>query len=299
MDTDISPLTLDFYRNFADDYDFLYLLADVSGTNAAGLASIVRWDGTSGVGIGDAFDGGQAFGSAARLKMVVVLGMQSMNGTLLDSGPTLHETLHYWSMYLDPSFGFGDGHWGTASTDGSHGGFDRASVICRATGQAPTGTVPSCPVASGRMKVRTAPFSTCCNADVKGYSPIELYLMGLVPANQVAPIWVMEDAVYEDPVWADGGMSNIVAMDYDILRFHVVTVDNIIAAHGTRPPATQRDFRGAFVLATATAATPSQLDRAARWARRFSGDEKTPTSGVISFGEAARGMATMTTRLRP
>ena len=295
---DVKPLTMEFYRNFGDDYDFLYLLADVSGSQAAGLAATLRWDGTTGVGTIEAFDDGQPYGSAARLKMIVFLGMQTRNGSLLDGGPTLHETLHYWSAHLDPSFGFADGHWGTVSTDGSHGGFIRDSLLCRATGQPPTGAVPACPLEAGRMKVRTAPFSPCCNEEWKGYSPIELYLMGLAPASQVAPIWVMDDAIYEAPVWADGGTS-IIAMDYDIQRFHVVTVDNIIATHGTRPPATQRDFRAAFVLVTAAAAAPSQLDRAARWARRFSGDEKSPTTGPISFGEATRGMATMTTRLRP
>jgi hypothetical protein len=66
-----------------------------------------------------------------------------------------------------------------------------------------------------------------------------------------------------------------------------------------RPAATQTDFRAAFVLVTQTPATPDQLERIARWARRFSGEEVDPTSGVLSFGAATGGRATMTTRLHP
>jgi hypothetical protein len=220
---------------------------------------------------------------------------------VFENGPTVHETLHHWSMLLDSSFGFDNArsHWGASSADGVHGGFDRSTVICRATGRPPTGTPPACPLdGGGRMRVRTAPFS-CCLTDMKLMSPIELYLMGLVPANQVAPLWVMDSPMYEGPVFADAG-SSIVAMNYSLQRFRIVTVEDIIAKHGVRPPATQRDFRGAFVLVTPQPATQAQLERVARWARRFSGEEKAPASlGVISFSEATRGLATMVTRLRP
>jgi hypothetical protein len=108
----------------------------------------------------------------------------------------------------------------------------------------------------------------------------------------------MDSPNYIGPVTDDAG-SNIVAMDFDIASFHVVTVADIIAKEGPRPAATQKDFRAAFVLVTATAATPDQMDRIARWARRFSGEEVDPTTGVIAFPSATGGRATMTTRLHP
>jgi hypothetical protein len=294
---DLTPITKEFYQTFADNYDFIYLFAEVSGM--AEVSMTVRWDGTSGVGIGAAFDD-QTWGSAARLKQVISFGTL-VNGTPFESGPTLHETLHHWSMYLDSSFGFdtATGHWGTASANGLHGGFDNSTVVCRDNGQKPTGTVPACPLnSSQRMNIRLAPFSPCCVADIKPYSPPELYLMGLVPASQVAPLWVMDSPKYDGPVMADAG-GNIVAMDYDIASFHVVTIDEIIAKEGMRPPATQTAFRGAFVLVTPTPATSDQLGRIARWARRFSGEEVDPTTGVFSFSKATGGLATMTTRLLP
>ena len=294
---DLTTITKEFYQHFADDYDFIYLFAEVSGQ--ADISVLVRWDGTSGVGIGAAMDD-TSFGSPARLKQVITFGTL-VNGTPFESGPTLHETLHHWSMYLDSSFGFdtASGHWGYASANGLHGGFDNSTVVCRDNGQKPTGSTPACPLTAGqRMNIQVAPFSPCCVADIKPYSPIELYLMGLVPSSQVSPLWVMDSPTYDGPVTADGG-GNIIAMNYDIASFHVVTVDDIIAKEGTRPAATQTAFRAAFVLVTQTAATSDQLGRIARWARRFSGEEVDPTTGVISFGAATGGRATMTTKLNP
>lgn len=291
---DLTLVTKEFYKSFADDYDFLYLFAEVSGQ--ADVSVMVRWDGTSGVGLGAAFDD-QTWGSPARLKQVISFATL-VNGMPYDSGPTLHETLHHWSMYLDSSFGFdtASGHWGYASANGLHGGFASDTVVCRDNGQKPTGTVPACPLnASHRMNISVAPFSQCCVADIKPYSPVELYLMGLVPSTQVTPLWVMDSPVYDGPVTTDAG--NIVAMNYDIASFHVVTVDQIIAKEGARPAATQTAFRAAFVLVTQTAATTAQMDRIARWARRFSGEEVDPTTGILSFGKATGGLATMTTRL--
>ena len=294
---DLTATTKEFYQTFADDYDFLYLFAEVpAGTGD--LSTMVRWDGTSGVGIGAAFDD-QTWGSAARLKQVIALGTL-LNGVPFESGPTLHETLHHWSMYLDSSFGFdtATGHWGRASADGLHGGFNRDSVLCRDNGMKPTGTVPACPLnSSQRMNVSTAPFSPCCVADIKPYSPVELYLMGLVPKTQVAPLWVMDSPVYDGPVTTDAGV--ITAMNFDIASFHVVTVDDIIAKEGMRPAATQTAFRAAFVLVTSTTATTAQMERIARWARRFSGEEVDPTTGIYSFSRATGGLATMTTKLKP
>jgi hypothetical protein len=293
---DLTPITKEFYKSFADNYDFIYLFAEVSGQ--ADISSIVRWDGTSGVGVGAAFDD-PSWGSPSRLKQVISFGTV-VAGMPYDSGPTLHETLHHWSMYLDASFGFDSatGHWGDASANGLHGGFDSSTVTCRDNGQKPTGATPACPLnESSRMNISVAPFSPCCVADIKPYSPIELYLMGLVPSSQIAPLWVMDSPTYDGPVTTDAGV--ITAMNFDVASFHTVTIDQIIAKEGTRPAASQTDFRAAFILVTATPATSDQMERIARWARRFSGEEVDPTTGIYSFGKATGGRATMTTRLMP
>ena len=292
-----NAIAKEFYKSFPDDYDFLYLLAEVESSAASGVSIPVRWDGTSGVGRGPATDD-QSWGSTARLKQVIVMGTL-VKGTVISSGPTLHETLHYWGVYLDTSFGFEGVHWGKSSADGLLGGFNRDSLVCRDTGAKPTGTMPSCPLdSSGRMKTSVAPFSSCCISDIKKYSDIELYLMGLLPASDVNSLWVMDDPVYEGPVWTDAS-TNIAAMNYNVSGLHVVTVNEIIAKHGARPAATQTAFHAAFIMVTAQPATQTQLDTIALWARRFSGEEHTPTSGIISFSDATSGRATMTTQLRP
>jgi hypothetical protein len=292
---DLRTVTTEFYKSFADDYDFIYLFADVA-SGLGDLSVTVRWDGTTGTGLTAQED--PTFGSAARLKQVMAFGTIAA-GMPFEFGPTLHETLHHWAVFLDPSFGFENPHWGYSSANGPLGGFDNSTVICHDNGQKPTGSPPACPLTSAqRMNIRLAPFSDCCVSDIKPYSPIDLYLMGLVPANQVPPLWVMDDPKYVGPVTDDAG-SNIIAMDYDIASFHVVTIDDIIAKEGMRPAATQTDFRAAFVMVTANPATSEQMERTARWARRFSGEEYDPYVGVISFPAATGGRATMTTRLHP
>jgi hypothetical protein len=148
------------------------------------------------------------------------------------------------------------------------------------------------------MKVSTAPFSPCCSSDVMPYGAIELYLMGLLPASQVPALWVMDDPVYEGPVFNDAS-TNIASMNFDVQKLHAVSIADIVAVQGARPAATQTAFRAAFVLITAQPATDDQMGRIARWARRFSGEQHDPTTGVISFSDATGGRATMTTKLKP
>ena len=173
-----------------------------------------------------------SYGSAARLKQVITFGTL-VNGTPFESGPTLHETLHHWSMYLDSSFGFDEARQGTggyASANGLHGGF----------AQQHRGVQRQRPEADG-LDFESGVPAHCGPADEHpagallallrrghhqlSYSPItELYLMGLVPSSQVvSPLWVAMGQARRTsgPVTADGG-GNIIAMNYDIASFHVV-----------------------------------------------------------------------------
>jgi hypothetical protein len=75
------------------------------------------------------------------------------------------------------------------------------------------------------------------------YGAIELYLMGLLPASQVPALWVMDDPVYEGPVFNDAS-TNIASMNFDVQKLHAVSIADIVAVHGARPAATQTAFRG-------------------------------------------------------
>lgn len=287
-DPDLGPVAKQFFQTYGDDYDFLYFLADT--TTGTGQFLPVRYPATPSIGLPAALDQGAKYGSPSRLKGVA--GMRLGPG----NGPTIHETLHYWSQFLSPTFGFGreaDGshgpHWGHASVHGSHGGFDCSSLHCTSSGAAPTGSPPACPLASGRMKIDVALFEPGASNDTVAYQPIELYLMGLLPAAAItAPILVMDDPVFEQLTGQ--------TLFFDVASFHEVTIGDIVGVHGARPPATQTSFRGAFVLVTSAAATNPQRQLAESWAKRFGGEG--PAGGpLLSFAQATGGRATMTTRL--
>ena len=99
------------------------------------------------------------------------------------------------------------------------------------------------------------------------YCPIELYLAGLIPPEDVPDFRVAVDGEW---VWDEEG-NNIIEDDngyrvFTASGFETYTVDDIIAEHGPRVPDTskaQKDFRAAVVLLVGTdyPATAEILDR--------------------------------------
>lgn len=85
------------------------------------------------------------------------------------------------------------------------------------------------------------------------YSPLDLYLMGLLGAEEISPWFRIADATYagtSDPVLLDDYMwvGAVVKGERE-----AITIDQVIAAEGPRLPAaadSQHDFRIAFVLVT-------------------------------------------------
>ncbi len=284
-----------FYRHFADSYDFLYVFSDgpVSEATASARFTPVRRPVIPGTGIARAVARPGYPMAATRLR-----GAVGHSLTTVGNGPTLHETLHYWSMFLNPSFGFGrdrdqnfGAHWGVAGIDGQHGGFDPTTVRCNS----PAGASPPACVADSDGVVRVTVDSFGPNAnrgDSVPYAPIELYLMGLVPAAEAGgPFLVFDGAHF---VSADSATRR---MTFEVAGFHTVSMDQIVQAHGARAPATpeERSFRAAFVLFSAAPASAARMDVLERWAAIFGND--TPHASLYSFERATGGRATMSTRL--
>lgn len=284
-----------FYEHFSDEYDFVYIFSDgpVTGATAAARFTPVRRAPIPGTGITRGSANTRYPAAAPRLKGVV--GVNLSDG---GNGPTLHETLHYWSMFLDRQFGFGrdrdqnfGAHWGVAGVHGQHGGFDPATLRCN---NPPSASPPACvPDADGVTRVSVATFGPNANGgDSRPYAPIELYLMGLIPRAEVGgPFTVLDGAHY---VSTDAATRR---MTFEITGTHTVSISEIIAVHGERPAATpeQRAFRGAFVVFSAAPVSGARLNLVERWASIFGND--TPHSALHSFERATGGRATLSTRL--
>ena len=124
------------------------------------------------------------------------------------------------------------------------------------------------------------------------YAPMELYLMGLLPRAEVGgPFLVLEGAHFES---SDRQRRRVT---YSFTGSHTVSIEDIVAVHGERLPATTEDrhLRGAFVAITATPLSDLLMLRLERWAMVFGGDA--PDSQAISFARATGGRAALSTRL--
>lgn len=284
-----------FFDRFNDEYDFLYIFSDgpVAGASAAARFTAVRRPAIPGTGITRATSNSRYPATAQRLK-----GAVGVNFSAAGNGPTLHETLHYWSMFLDARFGFGrdretnfGAHWGVAGVNGQHGGFDQDTLQCRVpAGGRPPGCMAE---ADGVIRVTVANFGPNANGgDSRPFAPIELYLMGLVPrAEAGGPFVVLDGARF---VSTDNATRRML---FEITGSHTVSLEEIVGVHGERAPAPaeQRAFRGAFVVFSAEPVSAQRMDALERWASIFGND--TPHNALYSFERATGGRATMSTRL--
>ena len=84
---------------------------------------------------------------------------------------------------------------------------------------------------------------------IAGFSKLDLYLMGLLPPEQVPPHFFVRDPSIFDNLFSESH-EPLAGIFFDGERVQV-TIDDIIAAHGTRAPdhtVSQRNFRYAFIL---------------------------------------------------
>ena len=95
------------------------------------------------------------------------------------------------------------------------------------------------------------------------YSPIELYLAGLIPPDEVPDLWVAEDGE-----WLIENGEFVLSDDerpiFTATNIKTITIEDIIAEHGERIPdwtMSQKDFQAAAVLLVDDdhPATPSQI----------------------------------------
>ena len=229
-----------FYQHFEDEFDFLLVLrnlivgADVIDTACAFYVSVSN----NVQGIGEPlYSEAQRWGSSGKLQGVLgfrYVGTSSiLRWTPVGRGPGIHEFMHRWANSVAPTRdGF---HWGFSSANGILGGFDITSLVDH-----------------GGNRYTAGEFNTN-GSHGRPFSPIELYLAGLISPEEVPDLWVAEDGE-----WVLNNEGGIVrASDgYPIFtasQIKTYTIEDIISEHGPRVPdasQSQRDFRAAVILLT-------------------------------------------------
>lgn len=242
-------LDKEIYRHFRDDFDFIILVNDDWKllTDVAGFHAAVQLD-VKGVGR-ELFDQTSLYGSSGRLK-----GNIFLNGyrCIQSQGPFLHELFHYWGAmdigqeHGDPNGSYTDAfHWGISSVDGSVGGF-RLDLLQRNVDGDPNKYKAGCSAIEQYGEQNPLRFAQAGVSNLH-YPPLELYMMGLIPANEVEPIHIFKGVTAPKNTWDEGV--------FYAESEKIVTIDDIIAKHGARKPdytTSQKDFRAMIVIVTDT-----------------------------------------------
>jgi len=218
------------YRVLPDVFDFALVMPGMQIFRPSDLAENVPYDVTVAnavqhIGM-EIFDRTAEFGSAGRLRAAIYHSFGDV--AIVD-----HEMGHAWGVNIGSSLGLMDtvngtfmlGHWNDMADIQGQMGYYYFSDDGLIGHFADNGD------GTWRLVANTA---------VEPYSPLELYLMGMIPPEQVPAIHILTDPNLADP-------AHITAASYQ-----TVTIEQIMQAEGgARIPAAaeaQKDFTLAFIV---------------------------------------------------
>jgi hypothetical protein len=271
-----------FYRAHPDSFDVLAVFESFPVSHAAVAMQLPVKNDVRGIGL-DLFDRTRDYGSLGRLHGLLELNTVAWVGPNEASGMLGHEFAHRWLAYVS----FLDER-GQRSSDlleaprGSHWCF----YLDTRTGMTWDGFPTHSFMFGSKWDDLPDGRLQTGGSTSWGYSPLDLYLMGLIPADSVPDFFYVADR-------PDQGQPCVTGSNPTPGRKRTVSVRQIIAAEGPRNPdvtRSQKQFRTAFVLLVRPGSVPAReqlatLDRLRlNWGR--------------DFPRYTGGRATMDTRLR-
>ncbi len=267
------------YSVLPDEFDFALVMAGMQIFRPTDLAENVPYDvlisnSVQHIGM-DLMDNTARFGSAGRLKSTIYHSFGSM--AIFD-----HEVAHTWGAAIGQSLGLlneeydvNQGHWNElADMQGQLGAyyFDPGGAI-------------------GHFAYNgDETWHLVANTEIEPYSPLELYIMGLIPPEEVPPVHILQSPNASN-------LNRITAASY-----RTVTIDQIMQAEGgARSPSageSQKDFSVAFIV---TQDVPYNSAAYAYFSLlAYSLETRDPpreNSSLAPFYWATGGRATLTARL--
>ena len=231
----------EFFKTHKDEYDFLVVFTNfdfkMPAADVDGFYTHIKND-TRGIGK-ELFDNSSLYGSTGRLQGMIDMG--NLGGKVsdpLDPGfeKTLnvlsHEMLHRWSAYVRFRDAAGNPSGALLGKDRDHwsylldtGGSIQYGNRWRDNGD---GTFTSV-------------------AATAAYSPLDLYLMGMVDKSKVPPMLLIDNPAIDPARMPEAGVTIS-----GIPR--TVTIDDIVAVEGERVPSakdSRKQFKTAFIFVTA------------------------------------------------
>lgn len=281
LDDDSFPVQISrrFYDFHSDAYDFLAVVHPVDlfrGRSYFAVSNDVEGHG------GTVFDRTPEHGSAGRLKGRIRFPLSSF----FDLGLTaaVHEIGHRWMVFLDNEEFEGSGsHWPISSIARGVMGFSGFQ------GQ-------GSPFPFEVVHVEGDTYELQCAEAGLEFNDLELYLMGLLPPEDVGEHVVFDDQAIVRDCGERGTASPL-------------TIDDVLAVHGTRDPPVgeaQTDFRLAtIVLSYGSLLDEDELAYFHHMAERGEAREELSFTSGFAFGTtkpfflATGGRATLSTRIQP
>lgn len=216
-----------FYSLYSDKFDFLQFL-HVDGIRGNRYHDTIQND-VQGIGK-NLFNNSPSYGSAGRLKGYTVFPVSFF----FDCGDTAfnHETGHQWINFLNKTpFGSGIPHWPKGDIAINEMGFSEPG-----SSEGLNYSYTFTPNGSGGFIVASG---NVTNTQI--FNTMELYLMGLVPPAEVGTFFILKNQ----------NLDLTVGQTLQSWEITPLTVDDVIAAHGPRVPAStssQKTFRCATVV---------------------------------------------------
>lgn len=232
---DLKLISEKVYEYVKDEYDFIIILS-VETVKPEGLfygRSTLVQNQIEGLGT-STYNSASTYGSAEKLKNIIYMPRTEY----IRNGPFLHEIAHTWANkgFIPTTVG---GHWGFASTAGQLGGFDE--LIDQGSN-----------LYLGKLNGNNG-FGTFANGGNSiPYGNLELYLMGLIGADELESIQVAVN-----PEWGQ----NAGEFTADEIQTH--TAQSLIAEHGARVPSvsdSQKEFKALAVIISTEALDQSKVD---------------------------------------
>ncbi len=265
---DFTTVSNKVYEHLNDTFDFIFILS-VETEQPAGLYYGLSTKAQNHVqGLGNSiYDNTAAYGSAGKLKSIIHMPLTEY----IRSGPFLHEIAHYWGNHGFVSTTVG-GHWGYSSVGGQLGGFNELTDM-----------------GGGNYKANVTgktSFGTNANgANTVPYGNAELYLMGLIKADELESI-----KVAKNPVSTGNGTFTADAIT-------TVTAAELIADHGARIPSeenSQKEFKGITVVLSTSPLSDEKKNSIATNLDNFSKNSAPDAWGsALNFWQATKEKATI------
>lgn len=268
-DGNITQVAEKAYQYLNDDFDYLIILS-VETVQPAGLfygRSHLIQNQVQGLGA-STYDNSAAYGSAGKLKSIIYMPRTEY----IANGPFLHEIVHSWGNkgIIPTTVG---GHWGFSNTAGQLGGFDEVEDLGNNTYR-------------GTLNDQNG-FGTFANGgNAVVYGDLELYTMGLIGADELAPIQVAVN-----PEWTQN------AGEFTADAIETYTAQDLIDEHGARIPSvanSQKEFKALTVVISTSKISEEMSDAVSANLDNFSrqGPPDNSWGSLKNFWLATQGKAT-------